>query len=96
MILAAGPLLAAPKDDVIAAATALGNTANYSWQTQEDWGTNAQWQPGPMDGKTEKDGYTAVTIRMLDDPSEFVRRGTNFAVHTTDNGWQTKAEASHV
>lgn len=96
MILAAGPLLAAPKSDVTVAATALGNALNYSWQTVENWGTNAQWQPGPMDGKTEKNGYTVVTMSMMDNTSGFVRKGTNAAVHTTDNGWQTMAEASHV
>jgi hypothetical protein len=97
MVLAAGSLLAAdasPKDDVTGAATALANAANYTWQTTVDMGANSPFQPGPTDGKTEKDGYTRVTMSFGDNTSEFVRKGTNAAVKTPDNGWQTVAEAS--
>ena len=94
MLLAAGPLLASPKDDVKAAATTLGNAANYTWQTTVDMGANSPFQPGPTDGKTEKDGYTHVTMSFNDNASEFVRKGTNAAVKTPDNGWQTVAEAT--
>jgi hypothetical protein len=96
MLLAAGPLLAAdsnPKDDVKAAATALGDAANYTWQTTMDFGANSPFQPGPTDGKTEKGGYTTVTMSFNDNTSEAVLKGTNAAVKTADNGWQTVAEA---
>jgi hypothetical protein len=93
MLLGAGPLLAAPKDDVSAAATALGNAANYSWQTTQDFGPNSQLQMGPADGKTGKDGYTVVSLDLMGNTGQFVRKGTN-AVVQTNNGWQTLAETS--
>jgi len=93
MLLAAGPVLAAPKDDVSAAATALGNAANYTWQTTQDMGADSPIQMGPTDGKTEKDGFTTVSMSMMDNTSKIVLKGTNAAVQT-DNGWQTVAEAT--
>ena len=97
MVLAAGSLLAAdasPKDTVQTAATALGDAANYTWQTTVDMGASSPFQPGPTDGKTEKDGFTLVTMSFNDNTSEFVRKGTNAAVQSPDNGWQTVAEAT--
>lgn len=91
MVLAAGSVMAAPKDDVSAAAKALGDAASYTWQTTMDFGPNSQFQPGPTDGKTEKDGYTDVKSSFGDNSSEFVRKGTN-AVVKTDDGWKTAAE----
>jgi hypothetical protein len=93
MVLAAGPLLAAPKDDVKAAADALGNAANYTWQTTVDMGANSPFQMGPTDGKTEKGGFTTVSMSMMDNTSMAVLKGTNAAVQTQD-GWQTVAEAT--
>jgi hypothetical protein len=95
MILATGSLLAAdssPKDDVTGAATALGNAANYTWQTTVDMGANSPFQPGPTDGKTEKDGYTTLSMSFGDNASEAVLKGTNGAVKS-DNGWQSLADA---
>jgi hypothetical protein len=94
MVLAAGSVMADSKDDVKAAATALGNEANYTWQTTMDMGANSPFQPGPTDGKTEKNGYTTVTMSSGDNTSEAVLKGTNAAVKTADNGWQTVAEAT--
>lgn len=58
-VLAAGAVLAAdfnPKGDVTGAATALGGEANYSWHTTVEVPPDAQFKPGPTDGKTEKGG----------------------------------------
>jgi hypothetical protein len=93
MVLAAGSVMADSKDDVKAAATALGNAANYTWQTTVDMGANSPFQPGPTDGKTEKDGYTTLTTSFNDNTSEAALKGTNVVVKTADNGWQTAAEA---
>ena len=93
MLLTACPVLAAPKDDVTTAAAALGNAANYTWQTTVDMGANSPFQMGPTDGKTEKDGYTTVSMSMMDNTSTVVLKGTNAAVKG-DSGWQTVAEAT--
>ncbi len=93
MILAAGPVLAAPKDDVTTAAAALGNAANYTWQTTVDMGADSPFQMGPTDGKTEKDGFATVSMSMMDNTSTVVLKGTNVVVKG-DSGWQTAAEAT--
>lgn len=95
LVLATVPLLAASRDAVTAAATALRNAANYAWQTTQDYGPNSQFQPR-MDGKTEKDGYTIVSMNIMTNTFGFIRNGTNIVVQSPDNGWQTMAEASHV
>jgi hypothetical protein len=92
-MLAAGTLLAEPKDDVTSAANALRDAANYSWRTTVDAGSNARFRPGPTEGKTEKGGFTMVTMTFNDNTSQLVMQGTNAAIKTTDNGWQSSSEA---
>ena len=95
-MLAAGSLLAAdstPKDDVTAAAAALGNQPNYSWRATVEAG-NGGFRRGPTDGKTGKGGYTTLAMSFNDNAIEVVIQGTNAAIKTTDNGWQSAAEAS--
>ena len=97
MILAAGPLLAAdssPKDDVKAAATALGDQANYSWHTSVESPNGGGRFNAPTDGKTEKGGYTMLSMTRGDNTIEAVLKGTNGAIKTPDNGWQSLAEAT--
>jgi hypothetical protein len=98
MILATGSLLAAdasPKDDVKAAATALGASANYSWHAAvESPGGGGGRFNGPTDGKTEKGGYTWISMTRGDTTTLAVLQGTNGAVNTPDNGWQSLKEAA--
>ncbi|HUC85960.1 MAG TPA: hypothetical protein VL970_12260 [Candidatus Acidoferrales bacterium] len=92
---AAGTLLAAdasPKDDVTSAAAALSSQPSYSWHTAVDAGGGGRFRPGPVDGKTEKGGYTTLTMSFNDNTTEVVMQGTNAAVKTPDNGWQSAAE----
>jgi hypothetical protein len=97
MLSVAGPLLAAdpsPKDAVIAAAAALGSEANYSWHsTVESPGGGGRFN-GPTDGKTEKDGYTWISMVRGDNTMLAVLKGTNGAINTPDNGWQSFKEAT--
>jgi hypothetical protein len=96
VLFAAVPLFAAeasPQDDVTSAAAALGSQKNYSWHTTVDAGGNAQYRPGPTDGKTQKDGYTVVNLSFGDNSSQLIMQGTNAAIKTSDNGWQSAAEA---
>ncbi len=97
IMLVAGSLMAAdasPKDTVTSAATALGGAANYSWHsTMESAGGNRRFG-GPSDGKTEKDGYTWVSMVRNGSTNLAVFKGTNGAINTPDNGWQSFAEAS--
>jgi hypothetical protein len=95
MTLVAGSFLtadASPKDDVKIAAAALGSQTNYSWQATVEVPADAQFKPGPTDGKTEKGGYTTLAIGFGDNTTEAVIQRTNGAVKT-DDGWKTLAEA---
>jgi hypothetical protein len=94
--LLAGSLMGAdssPKDDVIAAAKKLAEKSNYSWKSTLDLGPNSQFTPGPTEGKTEKDGYTSLSVTFNDNTSIGLKKGTKVAVQTSD-GWQSGEEAS--
>lgn len=94
LLLTASPLLAADaKTDVTSAAAALGSQKNYSWKTTVEVGNNSRFKPGPTEGKTEKDGYTTLTMTFNDNTSEAAIKGTNAAIKTPDNGWQSATEA---
>jgi hypothetical protein len=94
-LLAGTSLLAAdtsPKDEIASAAAALGNQATYAWHTTVETGNGSAFRPGPTDGKTEKDGYTTIMLSFNDNSIEVVMHGTNAAVKTPDDGWQSAAE----
>jgi hypothetical protein len=94
--LVAGSLIAAdsnPLATVTNAAAALDSQPNYSWHSTVEVPPDAQFKSGPIDGKTEKDGYTMVTTSFNDNSFETVMKGTSVAIKTDDNGWQTSAEA---
>jgi hypothetical protein len=100
MVLAAGSLMAAdsnPKDDVKAAATALGASANYAWHQAVEV-PEGGFGASTSDGKTEKDGYTSLSITSTfgdnTTTTQAFLKGTNGAINTPDNGWQSLAEAA--
>ena len=93
--LVAGSLMAAdssPKDDVKNAAATLGSQTNYSWQATVEVPADSQFKPGPTDGRTEKGGFTTLSLSFGDNTTEAVIKGTNGVVKT-DDGWKTLAEA---
>ena len=95
----AGSLLAAdsgPKDDIIAAAKKLGENANYSWKTTVVVPDSAQFKPGPTEGKTEKDGFTYVTMSFGDNLTEAVIKGDNAVVTNQDGDWQKASELENA
>lgn len=67
------PLFAAdstPKDEITSAAKKLSEQSSYSWRTTIVVPEDAQFKPGPTDGKTEKDGFTWVSMSMFDNKME--------------------------
>jgi hypothetical protein len=107
MVLFAGSLLAADKDDVSAAIAKLASSDNYSWKSTT---TNVPppggggggrgrgrggFGGGPIEGKTQKDGLIAVTFAGRGDapPTVGYLMNTNVAIQT-DSGWQSYAEAT--
>jgi hypothetical protein len=90
VVLVAGSVLAAPKDDVSAAISKLAAADNYSWKSAPVVDTNAAAAPGgrrgggfggmfgggsALDGKTQKDGLTYLYIPAT---GGFGRRGGGF------------------
>lgn len=96
-MLAAGSIFAAdasPKDDVMAAAVALGKQANYSWHSAVTSPGGGGRFNGPTDGKTEKGGSTWLSMTRGDNTTEAVLQGGKGAAKTPDNGWQSLEELS--
>lgn len=94
--LLAGSLIAAdssPKDDVINAAKKLGSQTNYTWKTTVVVPEDAQFKPGPTEGKTEKEGLTHVKMSFFDNPLQIALKGTNAAFTDQDGAWQSLAQA---
>lgn len=92
----ASSLLAAdssPKDDVTNALKKLSEKSNYSWKTTVAVPEGSQFRPGPTEGKTEKDGFTHVTMSMFDNTVQFVIKGEKGAFTGQDGAWQSAAEA---
>jgi hypothetical protein len=96
VVLLAGTVFAAdssPKDDVVSAAKKLGTQTNYTWKTTVVVPEDAQFKPGPTDGKTEKDGFTHVKMTFFDNPVQIVVKGTNGVFTDQDGAWQSAASA---
>lgn len=90
-----GSLLAADtsaKDEVVAAAKKLGESANYGWKMTVAVPESAQIKPGPTEGKTEKDGYTHARISFRDNTIEMAKKGDKVAFTNPDGDWQTPAD----
>src|SRR4051812_7650764 len=62
LTLMAGTLLAADSEDVKDAAKKLAAQNNYSWKTTVVVPEGSRFRPGPTEGKTEKDGYTWLSM----------------------------------
>jgi hypothetical protein len=96
VFLMAGAMFAAdstPKESVTNAVKKLAEKANYSWKTTVVVPENAPFRPGPTEGKTEKDGFTHVTMNIFDNTMQFVLKGGKGAFTGQDGGWQSVAEA---
>lgn len=91
--LVAGSSLAigAPQDDVKAAAQKLSDASSYSWKSTTENGGNNRGG-GPQEGKTEKDGYTMITLTRGDNTTVVLRKGDKVAIKTADGTWKTPEE----
>jgi len=95
LVLLAGSLLAADSDDVKSAAQKLADKGSYSWKTTVTVpeGGGGRFRPGPTEGKTEKDGYTWLSMTRGDNTIEAVLKGGKGAAKMQE-GWQSLAELS--
>ena len=98
LALLAAPIAAAEKEDVASAAKQLADKENYSWkQTTEvpEGGGGNRFRAGPVEGKTEKGGYTTLSYTFGDNTLEAVLKGDKGAIKTED-GWQSLEEAAQA
>src|ERR1041385_2467220 len=89
--LVAGTLLAAESDDVKAAAKKLAGQDNYSWKTTVVVPEGSQFRPGPTEGKTEKDGFTWLSMSFQDNTMDAVVKGEKGAAKV-DSEWRSLSE----
>lgn len=80
------------KDDALAAAKKLAAQPNYSWRSTVVVPENAQFKPGPTEGKTEKDGFTQLTLHFGDNTTEAVLKGDKGAAPNSDGDWKLASE----
>lgn len=96
----AGLLLAADaatKDDVKAAAKSLADQPSYSWKSSVEnagGGGGGGRGGGPTDGKTEKGGFTHLSMVRGDNTIVAILKGGKGVVKTPD-GWQTADELAN-
>ncbi len=81
---------ASPKDLVEAAARKLADQTNYAWTSTV--ATPQAAPSGPTQGKTEKGGYTSLTMTRGDNTIEAAFKSGKGALKTSD-GWKTLYEA---
>jgi hypothetical protein len=94
MALTAGSLLGADSDDVKAAAKKLEGQSNYTWKTTvavPEGGGGGRFRPGPTEGKTEKDGYTWLSMSFGDNTTIAVIKGDKGAAKV-EGEWRSLAE----
>jgi hypothetical protein len=93
--LAAFTVAADAKEEVAAAAKKLGET-NYTWKATVVVPESAPFKPGPTDGKTEKDGFTFVTLSFGENLSEIALKGGKAAVTDQDGSWKLASELENA
>lgn len=93
--LLAGSALAAdsgPKDEVVNAAKKLGEKPNYSWTTTVTVPEGSRLRPGPLEGKTEKGGWTCFKMTWGENAVQAALKGGKAAFTDPDAGWQSLDE----
>jgi len=91
LLLATAPLaMAGNKEDLMAGVQKLDDSASYSWTTTSQGGRG-----GNMDGKTQKDGPTVITIQGRNGPMQVVMMGDQIVAQTQD-GWQNLSEMQNA
>jgi hypothetical protein len=85
---------AAAKDEVAAAAKALGEKPNYSWKITVVVPESARFKPGPTEGKADKEGTIYLTLSFGDNMTEAVVKGSKAVYTNQDGDWQLTSEDS--
>lgn len=89
--LGAALLRAAPADDVTAAARKLAQAANYSWTSTTEI-ANSQFPAMPVEGATERDGFTVITRKFNENTMQTIRKGELMVTQNREGEWMTMEE----
>ena len=81
-----------PADDITNAAGKLAGQANYSWKTTVVVPESSPFKPGPTDGKTEKGGFTHVSMSFGERSTQIATSGEKAAITDQDGEWQLATE----
>ncbi|MGA2229689.1 MAG: hypothetical protein ABSH22_02075, partial [Tepidisphaeraceae bacterium] len=90
-----------PKDDVLAAIKKLEASPNYSWATtvnnvvedgRDYGGGGGNYGGGPVDGKTEKDGFTTFELAWPNDIYDLIVTRSHDVLIKTREGWKWNFE----
>jgi hypothetical protein len=84
-----------PKDKLTNAAKQLGNKPNYSWTMTTKEADGSPGRLGPIDGKTEKDNVTFLSLTPGGIPVEVYMKGDKGAARALE-GWQTFDEIAQT
>jgi hypothetical protein len=79
------------KDQLVKAAKALADKPSYSWTATVVVPEDAQFKPGPTDGKIA-DGVIMVSQSFGPGKLEIVKKGEKAAMTNQDGGWDSLAE----
>jgi hypothetical protein len=80
-----------PKETVSGAVKALKEKGNYTWSSTSEM-ANSQFPATTTKGRTEKNGFTLITMETQNGEMQAVKKGTNGVVKSED-GWKTAEEA---
>jgi hypothetical protein len=80
------------KSELTTAARQLGEKPNYSWRTTHVVPESSPFHPGPTEGKTEKGGFTFLTMSFNDSTTKAVIKGDKTVATDAEGNWQTLAE----
>ena len=96
-LLLTGSLFAAePSADLKSAVKKLADAPNYSWKTTVTVPEGGRFRPGPTDGKTEKDGFTHLTLAMGNNTTQAVIKGNKAALTNQDGEWQSAEDLENA
>lgn len=83
--------LAGPSEEAAAAAKKLAAAPNYGW-TRTTEIANSQFPSMPVEGQTEKGGFTVTTASFNGNSFQTVRKGEQFAMQNREGAWTTMEE----
>ncbi|HEY1663521.1 MAG TPA: hypothetical protein VGI03_13975 [Verrucomicrobiae bacterium] len=86
--------LMADQTDVSTAAQALAGQSSYTWKSTVVVPPDSQFQPAPTDGKIAN-GVISVSTSFGGNDMKYFIKGTNAAVYSEDNGWQSLNEMTN-